>query len=217
VHTWDRTAAPRSPLGGHREALNEAKAALAAAAFGDALAHLGRLPSAAAAGMRVQAATNLVLRSHEAFSRSQYHLHQELEIAVPRSRVWDDLDELVRMYEQMYDEQPLPFLLVEVRFSPAGHDRSLLGAGVDRASAWLCLCLNQSGRVGDYFDAVERWIRGHDARVHLGKWCEHLDATDLARMHGSRFERFRAVRASADPEGRFVNEFTARVLGPIGT
>jgi FAD/FMN-containing dehydrogenase len=216
AHTWDRTGAPRSPLGGTREALNEAKAAVSVATFGDAMAHLGRLPATADAGMRMQAATNLVLHSHEAFSRSQYHLHQELELAVPRDRAWTCVGELVDLYERMYHERPLPFLLVEVRFSPAGHECSLLGAGVERASAWLCLCLNQSGRVGDYFAAVEEWVRANDARVHLGKWCETLDAADLARMHGERFERFRAVRAAADPDGRFVNPFVERVLGPIG-
>jgi len=217
VHIWDRTEAPRSPLGAHREAVNEAKAAMVAATFGDATAHLGKLPRTAARGMKLQSATNLVLRSHEAFSRSQYHLHQELEIAVSVERVWADLDETLAIYERMYAGVPLPFLLVEIRFSPAGHDRSLLGAGVDRASAWLCLCLNQSGRVGDYFDAIESWMRadGHEARTHLGKWCEHLDATDLARMHGERFEQFRRIRGRADPEGKFVNPFTERMFGPV--
>jgi L-gulonolactone oxidase len=217
VHLWDRTEAPRSLFGAHREAVNEAKAAIVAATIGDALAHLGKLPHTASRGMKMQSATNLVLRSHEAFSRSQYHLHQELEIAVPVERVWADLDETLSIYEQMYAGQSLPFLLVEVRFSPAGHDRSLLGAGVDRASAWLCLCLNQSGRVGDYFDAIETWMRtdGNEARVHLGKWCEHLDSTDLVRMHDDRFDRFRRIRAAVDPQGRFVNPFTRRVLGPV--
>ena len=217
VHTWDRTNAPRSPLGGHREALNEAKAATMAATVGDAFAHSGRLPSTATAAMRLQAATNLVLHSHEAFSRSQYHLHQELEIAVPVERVWQSVDETRRMYERLYERNPLPFLLVEVRFSPAGHDRSLLGAGVDRASAWLCLCCNQSGAVGEYFEEIERWVRTIDGRVHLGKWCETLDVSDIARMHGERFDRFRAVRAKADPGGKFVNAFLERVLGPIET
>ena len=219
VHLWDRTDAPRSVLGARREAINEAKAAVTAATFGDALAHLGKLPTMAARGMRLQSATNLVLRSHEAFSRSQYHLHQELEVAVPVENVWADLDETLAIYERLYAGRRLPFLLVEVRFSPAGHDRSLLGAGVDRASAWLCLCLNQSGRVGDYFDAIETWMRadGSEARVHLGKWCERLDTNDLARMHGERFDRFRRIRREADPQGRFVNPFTERVLGPVGS
>ena len=219
VHAWDRTDAPRSPFGTLREAANQSKAAIVAATVGDATAHLGRLPDTAATGMRMQSASNLVLRSHEAFNRSQYHLHQELEVAVPLERVWHDLDALIGLYERMYHEAPLPFFLVEVRFTPGGHERSLLGAGVDRPSAWLCLCLNQSGRVGDYFDAVEEWMRtaeGQAARLHLGKWCERLDAGDLARMHGERFDRFRAVRADADPGGRFVNPFVQRLLGPIG-
>lgn len=215
AHTWDRTDAPRSPLGGTREAVNEAKAAVVAATFGDAIAHLGRLPDMAEAGMRMQAATNLVLHSHEAFSRTQYHLHQELEIAVPVERVWSDLDDIIAIYEQMYRDGPLPFLLVEVRFSPAGHDRALLGAGADRASAWLCLCCNQSGEVGRYFDAVEEWIRSTDSRIHLGKWCERLDAGDIAQMHGERFDRFQRVRADADPSGRFLNPFVRRVLGDV--
>lgn len=215
VHTWDRTEAARSRLGPQREALNEAKAAVAAAVLGDLVAHTGRLPSLAATGMRLQSATDLVLRSHQAFSRSQYHLHQELEVAVPVERVWADVDELLRLYERMYDLRRLPFMLVEIRFTPGAHDRSFLGAGTDRPSAWLDICLNQSGRVGDYFDAVEQWVRSTDARVHLGKWCETIDSTDLAGMHGSRFEQFRRVRAEADPAGRFVNPFVERVLGPV--
>lgn len=215
VHTWDHSTKRRSRLGARRESLNEAKAAVAAATVGDAMAHLGRLPKTAPVAMRLQQATDLVLNSHEAFSRSQYHLHQELEVAVPRERVWADLDHTIAIYEQLYRKRSLPFLLVEVRFSPAGHDCSFLGAGVERESAWLCLCCNQSGDVDRYFESVERWIRTTDARVHLGKWFETLDASDVARMHGDRFERFQAVRRKADPDGRFVNPFVERVLGPV--
>ena len=217
VHTWDRTEAPNSPLGGYREALNEAKAALAVATVGDAFAHLGRLPKTATPGMRLQAATNLVLHSNDAFSRTQYHLHQELEVAVPLERVWDALDQTLQIYERLYAQHRLPFLLVEVRFTPAGHTCSLLGPGVDRASAWLCLCCNQSGAVDSYFNEVEQWLRSTDARVHLGKWCETLDATDIARMHGARFDRFQQVRSRADPDGKFLNPFLERVLGHPGT
>ena len=89
--------------------------------------------------------------------------------------------------------------------------------GAGRDSAWLCLCCNQSGDVDDYFADVEHWVAGTDARIHLGKWCEGLDAADLARMHGERFDRFQAVRAEADPDGTFLNPFTRRVLGPVQT
>ncbi|MGI9595525.1 MAG: D-arabinono-1,4-lactone oxidase, partial [Acidimicrobiales bacterium] len=215
VHTWDKTTDSRSRLGARRESLNEAKAAVAAATFGDAMAHFGRLPKTAGPAMRLQQGTSLVLNSHDAFSRTQYHLHQELEVAVPVDQVWDALDRTIAIYEEMYRKRRLPFLLVEVRFSPAGHTRSLLGPGFERASAWLCLCCNQSGAVDEYFESVERWIADTDARLHLGKWCESLDSSDIARMHGDRFDRFQAVRSKADPDGKFVNPFVERVLGPV--
>jgi len=221
VHTWDKTTDRRSWFGARREAMNEAKAAVAAATFGDAMAHTGLLPRTADPAMRMQKATNLVLDSAQAFSRSQYHLHQELEVAVPVDRVWSDLDHLMNLYEYMYRDARLPFLLVEVRFSPGGHDQTLLGAGAAGPSAWLCLCCNQSGAVDRYFDQVERWVadpaRDHRVRIHLGKWCERLDHDDIAAMHGDRFAEFQAIRRAADPDGRFVNPFTERTLGPVRT
>lgn len=216
VHTWSRTRDSRSPLGAFRESLNETKAALAAAVLGDASAHWGLLPRSAAWMMRLQRPSQLVLHSHEAFSRSQYHLHQELEVAVPRENVWSDLGELLDLYELRASAQRLPFLLIEVRFTPGPHETSLLGPGVGRDTAWLCICLNQSGAVGGFFADVEEWVRRSDARVHLGKWCEDLDAGDLRRMHPERFERFQVVRRRLDPEGTFANPFVDRVLGPTG-
>ncbi len=216
VHTWTHTDEGRSRLGAFRESLNEAKAAVVAATLGDAMAHWGLLPKMATPTMALQRPTRLVLHSHEAFSRSQYHLHQELEVAVPRDRVWTDLRELLDLYERRAADQRLPFLLVEVRFTPAPHDATFLGPGAGRATAWLCLCCNQSGAVGDFFADVEEWVRDNDARIHLGKWCEDLDARDLARMHGERFERFQQVRRRLDPQGRFSNPFVDRVLGPVG-
>lgn len=216
VHTWDRTTEPLSRMGDRREAASEAKAAVTAAVIGDASAHWGLLPHTATVAMKLQKGSSLVLDSHRAFSRTQYHLHQELEVAVPRAKVWDDLDHTLELYRHRYRSERLPFLLVEVRFSPGGHD-TFLGAGAERDSAWLCLCCNQSGNVGDYFDDVEDWVRRADARIHLGKWCETLDAADIATMHGERFERFQMVRSATDPDGTFVNPFTRRVLGPVRT
>jgi len=215
VHLWNRTEAPRSPLATFREYLNEAKAALAAALIGDGAAHLGMLPNAADGGMRTQSAINLVFHSYDSFTRTLYHLHQELEFAVDSGAVWEAVDECTAIYERLYPDHDLPFLLIEVRFTPEGHDRSLLGPGTGRGTAWLCLCLNQSGDVDAYFDAVEGWMRTNDARPHLGKWWESGEPAELARLHGERFTAFQRVRASADPDGTFTNAFTDRVLGPL--
>lgn len=215
AHTWQATRAPRAILGPVREFVHHAAAALAASFLGDRYAHSKELPGCAERVIAAQPASDLVLRSHHAFNRTLYHLHQELELAVPAEEVWDALDAVLGIYEDLYPDHDLPFLLVEVRFTPAGHDVTLLGPGVGRPSAWLCLCLNQSGDVDAYFDAVEAWMVGSDARPHLGKWSETWSAEQLAGWHGDRFERFQAVRSAHDPDGRFTNRFTERVLGPV--
>lgn len=214
VHTWRHTDAPLTVAGPLREVVHQA-AALAASVLGDWYAHRKRLDECSERVIGAQPSADLVLRSHDAFNRTLYHLHQELELAVPAEEVWDALDRCLEIYEDLYDDADLPFLLVEVRFSPAGHETSLLGAGVGRATAWLCLCCNQSGDVGAYFDAVEAWMATTDHRPHLGKWCERWTANDLRRWHGERAERFARVRAEHDPDGRFTNAFTDRLLGPI--
>ena len=123
--------------------------------------------------------------------------------------------ELLDLYRTRYRDQRLPFLLVEVRFTPGRHETPSSGPGAGRDTAWLCLCCNQSGAVGDYFADVEEWVRRSDARVHLGKWCEDLDAADIARMHGDG-STVPAGSQPARPDGRFANPFTDRVLGPAG-
>ena len=49
------------------------------------------------------------------------------------------------------------------------------------------------------------------ARPHWGK-CFAATADDLGRLY-PRWEDFRALRASADPDGKFGNAFLDRVLG----
>ena len=50
------------------------------------------------------------------------------------------------------------------------------------------------------------------ARPHWGKVCP-LEATELTELY-PRFDRFRAVSTSLDPEGLFHNCWTATLLAP---
>src|SRR3712207_4185589 len=90
--------------------------------------------------------TDLVLESYKGFNRTIYPLHEELEFTVPVERTLEVCERFIGLYERMYRERKLPYMLVEVRFTPAGHDRTLLGAGRGRASAWINLCCNDNGR-----------------------------------------------------------------------
>ena len=53
----------------------------------------------------------------------------------------------------------------------------------------------------------------YGGRPHWGKRHYQSAATLAPRYPG--WERFAAVRARLDPEGRFENDYTRRVLGPV--
>jgi len=214
LHTWNRTTDATSFLGGARELFSISVAALSAAWAGALMAHTGTLRLLNRFAVRFQANTELVLKSYAGFNRTVYHLHEELEFAVPAADVWAVTDHLIERYEALYTAK-MPYLIVELRFTPAGHQRAMIGPGVERETAWINLCLNQSGDYDSYYAEVEAYLRTIDARPHPGKFCETLDAEDLARAHGERWRRFQRVRARHDPDGRFLNPFTQRLLGPV--
>ena len=161
----------------------------------------------------IKRGTNLVLESDQAFNRSIYHLHQELEFTVPFEVTFERCRELIELYEETYKELGLPYGFLEVRFTPAGHDRTLIGAGRDRASTWIDLIINDEPGFEKFYERAEDLIQKIGARPHLGKFCEKLDAKHLERVHGDHFARFRALVAVHDPQGKFANPFTRRLFG----
>jgi len=213
INTWNRTDEPQSFMGSLREFVSISIDALAAAWMGNFMAYSGLLPRASSLAHSLKLGTNLVLESNEAFNRTIYHLHQELEFAVPFEETVEACRRFKALYENMYS-QGLPYALFEVRFTPAGHDRTLIGAGRERRSTWIDLVCNDSEGFEKYYAAAENLIKSNRARPHLGKYCESLDKTDLERMHQESFTRFRQLMAAHDPEGKFANDFTRRMLAP---
>ena len=64
-----------------------------------------------------------------------------------------------------------------------------------------------------YFRAVEAIMDGLGGRPHWGK--RHFQTAATLRPRYPDWDRFQAVRARLDPEGRFANAWTERVLGPV--
>jgi hypothetical protein len=155
--------------------------------------------------------SNLVLESSEAFNRTIYHLHQELEFTVPFEDTFEVTRRFIRLYEDMYD-QGLPYTLFEVRFTPAGHDRTLIGAGREKRWTWIDLVCNDSDGFEKYYTAAEALMKEIGARPHLGKYCESFDSGDLKRLHREYFARFVQIAEERDPDGKFANEFTRRLF-----
>lgn len=212
LNTWDRTEAPLTPLGRLREALAFSFDAVASSAVGNLLAATGLLPRWAERSLQLSGKADRVMESFRGYNRTVYSLHQELEFAVDQGRAAEVWARFNTLYEQMYDRN-LPYTLIEVRFTPAGHHLSLLSPGRERASAWIDLLANQVTGYERYFSAAEALMREVDARPHLGKWSEALTVEDLARVHGEHFERFAELRRRHDPEERFVNAFTRQRFG----
>jgi hypothetical protein len=212
INTWNKTSQTQSMWGTIREFLSISMDALLAAWFGNLVAYTGLLPVLSSLTHSIKKGTNLVLESSEAFNRTIYHLHQELEFTVPFEETFEVCRRFIRLYEEMYAEG-LPYTIFEVRFTPAGHDRTLIGAGRERRSVWIDLVCNDSAGFEKYYAAAESHLKKNGMRPHLGKYCERIDSSDLERLHADHFLKFKQLVEQHDPEGKFSNEFTRRLFG----
>jgi L-gulono-1,4-lactone dehydrogenase len=216
VNTWNRTDQPHSPNADIREFANISLDALLAAWGGNLLAYTKLLPLSrhwSRLSYLVRRGSNLVLESDCAYNRTIYHLHQELEFTVPYEATFDVCDRLIKLYEDLYPSG-LPYTLLEVRFTPAGHDRTLIGAGRERHSTWIDIICNDSDGFEAYYAAAIQLIKELAGRPHLGKYCKGFDVEYLQKLHGEYFETFQRVMVRHDPAGKFSNGFAERLFGP---
>jgi hypothetical protein len=211
VSTWNRTTDPISNFASIREWIAISFDALTSAWFGGFMAYTGLLNSWSNWAYGLKRGTDLVLESNEAFNRSIYHLHQELEFTVPYADTWAECDRFLQLFENMYTSD-LPYTLLEVRFTPAGHECTLIGAGRERRSTWIDLICNDSRGFDAYYAAAEGEIRNIGARPHLGKYCASLNKSDMHNVHGVHFDQFLALMAVHDPQDKFANAFTRRMF-----
>ena len=210
VSIWEPTDKPQSFLDDFREWVAISFDALNAAWFGNLMAYTGFLPwSNCTYGLKRD--TNLVMESNAAYNRSIYHLHQELEFTVPYEDTWATINLFTKLFEEMYSKA-LPYTLLEIRFTPDGHDKTLIGAGHDRHSTWIDLICNDSRGFEKYYAAAEEIIKEIGARPHLGKFCQTLDKNHLQNVHGANFERFLELMHEHDPDDKFANDFTRRLF-----
>lgn len=210
VSTWNETDKPKSFLGSFREFIAISFDALNAAWFGNLMAYTGFLPKSNWT-YGFKKGTDLVMESHESFNRTIYHLHQELEFTVPFEQTWEMCGLFLDLYEKMYSKS-LPYTLLEVRFTPAGHNKTLIGAGRERRSTWIDLICNDSRGFEKYYSAAEEEIKKIGARPHLGKFCKTLDKAHLKNVHNENFEKFLELMHKHDPEDKFANDFTRRMF-----
>jgi FAD/FMN-containing dehydrogenase len=227
INTWNRREKDQTILGHFRESIEITRGyllefvnisidALAAAWVGNFIAYTGRLPQSGRTYGFIRPGSDLLLESNKGFNRTIYHLHQELEFTVPFEHTFEVCKRFIELYENLYEElypSGLPYTLFEVRFTPEGHNRTLIGAGRGRRSTWIDLVCNDSRGFERYYAVAEELIKEIEARPHLGKFCESLGKEDMAKRHGDDFRRFLNLVEEYDPEGKFSNDFTRRLFG----
>lgn len=212
VSTWNKTTKSISFFASIREFIAISFDALLASWFGNLMAYTGLLPSLSSPTHSIKRGTNLVLESNRAFNRSIYHLHQELEFTVPYADTIQRCEEFLGLYETMYQQKYLPYAIFEVRFTPAGHTRTFIGAGRDDKSTWIDLVLNDSRGFERYYEVSEALVKSIGARPHLGKYCRDLTKADLQNVHGQHFTDFLQVVQQHDPQQKFRNALIQRLM-----
>lgn len=215
INKWNETQKPQSKLGAWREFFNISADALTTVWFGNLIAYTGTLKFFSGIIYRLKKNTDLVLESAEGFSRTIYPLHQELEFTIPYEETIQRIKRLLEIFEELWAAEPrrLPYSFIEIRFTPGGHELSMIGPGRDRRSAWLDVICSDSHDFEIYYATVEVFLKEIGGRPHLGKYCETIDKAHLEKVYGDHFKRFLELRDVHDPERKFINPFTRRVFG----
>jgi L-gulono-1,4-lactone dehydrogenase len=132
----------------------------------------------------------------------------EMEYALPRERTPEAVRRVLEMVEQRGFAVPFP---IEVR--TVAPDDALLSTAAGRESGFVAVHMYRGMAWKPYFHEVEAIMDELGGRPHWGK--RHFQTAATLRPRYPDWDRFQAVRARLDPEGRFANAWTDRVLGPV--
>ncbi|HLL04060.1 MAG TPA: D-arabinono-1,4-lactone oxidase [Myxococcaceae bacterium] len=165
----------------------------------------------AALGLRFNKLTMHARRSvypaSTGFGRKLFFWHDEIEYGVPHEHFRQCLKEV----QELLKRRGL-FAMVEVRFTP-DKSQALIGPGVGRRTCFIELAPSLAygeATIASLFHEAEEIFLAYGGQPHLGKATR---AVDGQRMFGERFTRFQQARLRQDPDGKFTNAFTDRVLG----
>jgi FAD-linked oxidoreductase len=178
-------------------------------AFG-AVCRLGRLrprwiPKLAKA-LPSSGRTTYVDKSYRVFASTRLVRFYEMEYAIPREACAEALNRVRTFIEA---EGLLLSFPVEVRFTAP--DDIPLSTGTARPSCYIAVHVFEGMAYRPYFEGVEAIMDDYGGRPHWGKLHFQTAATLAPRYPA--WDRFQAMRARLDPEGRFANGYTRRVLG----
>jgi L-gulonolactone oxidase len=145
-------------------------------------------------------------RSDRIFTSPRLVRFTEMEYSLPRAHTPTALRRVLELIEERRLAVPFP---IEVRTVAA--DDALLSTAHGRDSGYIAVHMFEGMEWEPYFRAVDGLLSDLDGRPHWGK--RHFQTAATLRPRYPEWDRFQAIRASLDPEGRFQNDYTRRVLG----
>ncbi|MFE9402172.1 D-arabinono-1,4-lactone oxidase [Streptomyces sp. NPDC006530] len=145
--------------------------------------------------------------AHRVFTFPQPVKFVALEHALALPDVPDALNELRGVLRRAGRYSPYSVL---VRVG-AGDDVPLSPA-YGRQTGYINLTVPRSAAFLELHRAVETVLRDFGGRPHWGK--AHTATAEVLAPRYPLWDEFQRVRGELDPQGRFTNDFVARVLGP---
>jgi FAD-linked oxidoreductase len=168
----------------------------------------GAIPQINRLVTRMAGRSERVDRSAAIFASPRLVRFTEMEYALPREHTPQAVRSVLEMIEQEGLAVPFP---IEAR-TVAGDD-AFLSTAAGRDSGYVAVHMFQGMQWQPYFRAVEAIMDELGGRPHWGK--RHFQTAATLRSRYPDWHRFEAVRGRLDPYGRFANEWTDRVLGPV--
>lgn len=157
---------------------------------------------------RIAGSNEVTDRSDRIFATRRLVRFTEMEYAVPRELTATAVRRVLALIEERGFRIPFP---IEVR--TVAQDDAFLSPVQGRPSGYVAVHMFKGMEWRPYFRAVEQIMDELGGRPHWGK--RHFQTAATLRPRYPDWDRFQAVRARFDPDGRFVNMHTDRVLGPI--
>jgi len=145
-------------------------------------------------------------RSDRVFASPRLVRFTEMEYSVPRAHTTVAVRRVLDLIDEEGFAVPFP---IEVRSVAA--DDALLSTAHGRDSGYIAVHMFEGMEWEPYFRAVETVLSDLDGRPHWGK--RHFQSAATLRPRYPEWDRFDALRARLDPERRFQNDYTRRVLG----
>jgi L-gulonolactone oxidase len=145
-------------------------------------------------------------RSDRIFASPRLVRFTEMEYSLPRERTTSALRRVLELIDEHRFAVPFP---IEVRTVAA--DDAPLSTAHSRDSGYIAVHMFEGMEWERYFHEVEAVFSELGGRPHWGK--RHFQTAATLRPRYPQWDRFQAVRARLDPERRFANEYTKRVLG----